>query len=226
MGIKGASRTGVSTEENKDDPSIKKGAIRALKKIQYYCIAAAVLTVGILVSVFPYFSRILSFSYGCIGLLSGCVMWLLYRILLHTKSGEMLIGAAVVSELAGIFLLINRRFHFMRDNLLVLAVLGALGLVTLLAAFAFYEIKMRQAAKRIFMAACGLIVAGIVGAFTNIEASFTTLCVAAAGIMVWIPIEGYIRKRRAEKAAHIVTVPEKDIEVIDDTNENQENENK
>ncbi|MDE7394716.1 MAG: hypothetical protein K2M95_01185 [Clostridiales bacterium] len=195
-------------------------------KIQYFCIAAAILAVGILVAVFPYFSWILSFSYGIIGLLSGCVMWLLYRILIRSKTGEMLIGAAVVSELAGVFLLINRWFHFMRNNLLVLAVLGSLGLVALLASFALNETKMRQAAKRIFAAACGLIVAGIVGAFTYIEASFTALCAAAACIMLWIPIESYVHKKRAEKAAHIVTVPERDIEVIDDKNENQESENK
>lgn len=186
-----------------------------VKKMQYYAIATVLVLVGILVLVFPHFASALSFLYGSVGLLSGCILWLVYRLMIRTKTGELLVGAAVLAQLAGIFLLLNRWFHFMRSNLLVLLVLGMLGFVLILAALALKEIKMRQAAKRTFMAAGGLILAGIVGAFTRIEASFTTLCVAAAAIFVWIPVEEIVRKKRAEKAAHIVTVPASKIEIID-----------
>lgn len=185
-------------------------------KLQYYAIAAAVLIIGILTAVFPHFSFILSFVYGTVGLLSGCVMWLLYRILIRTKSGELLVGAAVVAQVAGIFMLINRWWGFMRTNLLTLAVLGALGFVVILLSFAFGDLKWKDASKRTLAAGCGLILAGIVGALTYIEASFAVLCAVAAGIMVWIPLESLVRKKRAEKEAHIVTVSEKDIEIIDD----------
>ena len=185
-------------------------------KVQYYTIAVVLALAGVLVIVFPHFSSALSFLYGSVGLLSGCILWLLYRLMIRTKTGELLVGAAVIAQLAGIFLLLNRWFGFMRDNLLVLAVLGTLGLVLVFASFALKEIKMRQAAKRTLASACGLIVAGIVGAFTIIEASFAVLCAVAAGIMIWIPVEEVVRKKRAEKAAHIVTVPESKIEIIEE----------
>lgn len=192
------------------------------EKLQYYTLAVVLVLVGVLVRLFPHFSFLLSFLYGCVGLFSGGIFWLLYRILIRTKGGELLVGAAVISQLAGIFLLLNRWLHFMRNNLLVLAVLGTLGIVVMLASYTLREIKMPRAAKRTFVAACGLIASGIVGAFARIETSFLALCIAAAGIMVWIPIEQVVRKKRAEKAAHIVTVPERDIEIIDDTTDENE----
>ena len=192
-----------------------------ISKLKYYTIAVILVITGILVSVFPHFSSAISFLYGCVGFLSGGILWLLYRLMIRTKTGELLVGAAVIAQLAGVFLLLNRWFKFMRNNLLVLAVLGTLGLVVIFAGIALHEIKMFRAAKRTFAAAGGLLAASIVGAFTIIEASFTVLCVAAAGIMLWIPIEEVVRKKRAEKAAHIVTVPESKIEIIPDAFEQE-----
>ena len=190
-----------------------------VKKIQYYAIAAVLVLVGVFVTVFPYFSSALSFLYGSVGLLSGGILWLVYRMTVRTKTGELLVGAAVIAQLAGVFLLLNRWFKFMKNNFLVLAVLGTLGLVLIFAAFALKEVQMKKAFKRTLAAAGGLILAGIVGAFTIIEASFTVLCVVAAGIMVWIPVEEIVAKKRAEKAAGIVTIPESQIEIIPDSDE-------
>ena len=54
-----------------------------------------------------------------------------------------------------------------------------------------------------------------------IRRAIIALCAAAAAIMVWIPVEEVVRKKRYEKEAHIVTVPESKIEIIPDTIENE-----
>lgn len=204
------------------------------QKILYIASGVVILVAGILAPILRHMAFALSFAYGILGLMSGGVMWLLYRTLFRSKSGELLVGMAVISMLAGAFMLVNMWLGFMRPNIMVLAVLGALGVVTVFAAFAMEEI-IKKTARFLFFAGGGFIAAGIVGLLTNIELSFTVLCLTAVTLMVWLPLALYkFNKRMQEglfgeppqkdekkekKNKKVVTVKEKDITVIDDSSE-------
>ncbi len=201
------------------------------QKILYIALIAVILAAGIVAPILRHLSYALSFAYGILGLMSGGVMWLLYRTIFRTKAGELLVGTAVISVLAGAFMLVNMWLKFMRPNIMVMAVLGSLGVVTIFAAFAAEEL-IKKTSRFLFFAGGGTILAGVVGLLTTIELSFTVLCVTAVALMVWIPIALYKFNKRMEegifdvpkqkkeerekKDKKIVVVKEKDVEIIDD----------
>lgn len=180
-------------------------------------IAAAVLAVGLAVGILGRGDFVLSFVYGTAALLSGGVLWLVYRLLFRNKQGEILIGVSVIAALGGAFLLINRWFRIFNQNVLCFLTLAACGVIVLLVAFLLKDVKSRNSLK--FFAISGGVFLAALASLVKITLSFTALCLTAAAILVWFPIEQILLKRKAEKEAGIITVKEKDIEIIDDEEE-------
>lgn len=160
---------------------------------------------------------------GIVGILYAVAMWSIYRTSFRTPQTLALAIAAVIVGASGIMLLLNRLFGFADVRYTLAAESVALGIITI-------ALGLQLKEKSIFfwlyvvIAGVGAIASGLISlirARLFISGAFVT----AAVILLYPVIYNAITNRN-KKDKNIVTVREKDIEIIPPDDENGETENK
>ncbi|MDE6397686.1 MAG: hypothetical protein K2L51_00025 [Clostridiales bacterium] len=177
-------------------------------------VAVILLVLGVIAPFFGVFANIVCEIIGIAGILYAMALWTLYRTMFRTRQTLALAIAAVVSGAAGLLLLFNRFWGFVDSRYLVLAVLTAFGSVTVGLGL---QLRERQSAlwKNVTAAGAGIVAAGLLSLW-RITVSFTAGCVTAAVLLLKPAVTAAVRrqKEKREKNKNVITVREKDIEVI------------
>ena len=176
--------------------------------------AVILLVLGAIAPFFGVFENIVCEITGIAGILYALALWTLYRTMLRTRQTLALAVAAVVSGAAGLLLLFNRFWRFVDPRYLVLAVPVACGLVTIGLGLQLRE-RGNALWKNVTAAGGGVVAAGLLSLW-RITVSLTAGCVTAAVLLLRPAVTAAVRKQREkrEKNRNVITVREKDIEVI------------
>ena len=162
----------------------------------------------------PIFSRVICISVGIVGVLFSLVMYLAYRLFLNRNKAIIFAVVSAVAGMAGIVLLVNDILGFWEPKYFVLLDLVMMGGVTV--AFSAFLRKTNVGFwVSVLIAGIGGIVAGVL-ALASVQASLLTGCVTASVILIYPLCVAAHKARYNAKGIKIVTVKEKDIEVIDD----------
>ena len=174
-------------------------------------ISAITVAAGILAVIFPYFNAPIAIAVGFMSIVYAMVMGTVYRASDRSGRAAALAVAAAVSAVAGVLLFINRFIKFM-----LFAALVSGGLVTVGLALRLRDRRFKIWLS-VFIAGVGSAVAGIAALFMA-EAALLAGCVTAAVIILRPVIAAKLAAGRDERGNKIVTVKDKDIEIIEDEN--------
>lgn len=179
-------------------------------------ISAITVAAGILAVIFPYFNAPIAIAVGLMSIVYAMVMGTVYRASDRSGRAAALAVAAAVSAVAGVLLFINRFIKFMPQGILLFAALVSGGLVTVGLALRLRDRRFKIWLS-VFIAGVGSAVAGIAALFMA-EAALLAGCVTAAVIILRPVIAAKLAAGRDERGNKIVTVKDKDIEIIEDEN--------